>query len=145
MKTYWWSSKINHVYYVCTTCVLDVHYVRTTCVLRVYVELHNLNRSIQCCIFTIWSLLILLLPVASIRRKLLKTTITEERRVHTSSERCNFQHGSSTNQFNFKQIIQILHPIVIDYLSPHLYIVYMYAERIKRLITKNDLGNVTTN
>ena len=27
------------------------------------------------------------------------------------------------NQFNFKQIIQILQPIVIDYLSPHLYIV----------------------
>ena len=24
------------------------------------------------------------------------------------------------NQFNFKQIIQILQPIVIDYLSPHL-------------------------
>ena len=29
------------------------------------------------------------------------------------------------NQFNFKQIIQILQPIVIDYLSPHLYIVYI--------------------
>ena len=27
------------------------------------------------------------------------------------------------NLFNFKQIIQILQPIVIDYLSPHLYIV----------------------
>ena len=26
-------------------------------------------------------------------------------------------------EFNFKQIIQILQPIVIDYLSPHLYIV----------------------
>ena len=26
-------------------------------------------------------------------------------------------------QFNFTQIIQILQPIVIDYLSPHLYIV----------------------
>jgi len=25
--------------------------------------------------------------------------------------------------YNFKQIIQILQPIVIDYLSPHLYIV----------------------
>ena len=38
-----------------------------------------------------WSLLILLLSVASIRRKLLKTTNTEERSVHTNSERCNIQ------------------------------------------------------
>ena len=29
------------------------------------------------------------------------------------------------NQHNFKQIIQILQPIVIDYLSQHLYIVYI--------------------
>ena len=28
------------------------------------------------------------------------------------------------NQFNFKQIIQILQPIVIDYLSSHLYVDY---------------------
>ena len=37
------------------------------------------------------------------------------------------QHTTYTvkNQFNFKQIIQILQPIVIDYLSPHLYIVYI--------------------
>ena len=28
-----------------------------------------------------------------------------------------------SNIFNFKQIIQILHPMVIDYLSPNLYIV----------------------
>jgi len=34
-------------------------------------------------------LLILLLSVASIRRKLLKTTHTEERSVHTNSESCN--------------------------------------------------------
>ena len=33
------------------------------------------------------------------------------------------------NQFNFKQIIQILQPIVIDYISPHLYIVYIYLVR----------------
>ena len=39
-------------------------------------------------------LLILLLSVASIRRKLLKTSHTEERRVHTNSERCNIQLGS---------------------------------------------------
>ena len=36
-----------------------------------------------------WSLLILLLSVASRRRKLLKTTHTEERFVHTNSESCN--------------------------------------------------------
>ena len=41
-----------------------------------------------------WSLLILLLSVVSIRRKLLKTSHTEERRVHTNSERCNIQLGS---------------------------------------------------
>ena len=41
-----------------------------------------------------WSLLILLLSVASIRRKLLKTTNTEEHSVHTNSERCNIQLGS---------------------------------------------------
>ena len=40
------------------------------------------------------SLLILLLYVASIRRKLLKTTNTEERNVLTNSERCNIQLGS---------------------------------------------------
>ena len=40
------------------------------------------------------SILILLLSVASIRRKLLKTTHTEERSVHTNSERCNIQLGS---------------------------------------------------
>ena len=38
-----------------------------------------------------WSLLILLLSVASIRRKLLKATNTEERSVHTNSERCNIR------------------------------------------------------
>ena len=31
--------------------------------------------------------------------------------------------STQKNLFNFKQIIQILQPIVIDYLSPHLYIV----------------------
>ena len=41
-----------------------------------------------------WSLLILLLPVASIRKKLLKTTHDEERSVHTNSESCNIQLGS---------------------------------------------------
>ena len=41
-----------------------------------------------------WSLLILFLSVASIWRKLLKTTHTEERSVHTNSERCNIQLGS---------------------------------------------------
>ena len=36
-----------------------------------------------------WSLLIFILSVASIRRKLFKTTHTEERSVHTNSESCN--------------------------------------------------------
>ena len=38
-----------------------------------------------------WSLLILLLSVASVRRKLLKTTYTEERNVHTNWESCNIR------------------------------------------------------
>ena len=40
------------------------------------------------------SLLILLLSVASIRRKLLKKIHTEERSAHTNSESCNIQLGS---------------------------------------------------
>ena len=38
-----------------------------------------------------WSLLILLLSVASIRRKLFKTTHTEERSAHTNSESYNIR------------------------------------------------------
>ena len=38
-----------------------------------------------------WSLLILLLSVASIRRKLLKTSHTEERSAHTNWENCNIR------------------------------------------------------
>ena len=38
-----------------------------------------------------WSLLILLLFVASIRRKLLKATHTEERSVHINSDSCNIR------------------------------------------------------
>jgi len=41
-----------------------------------------------------WWLLILLLSVASIRRKLLKTTYTKERNVHTNWENCNIRLGS---------------------------------------------------
>ena len=41
-----------------------------------------------------WSLLIFLLSVASLRRKLLKTTNAEERSVHTNSESCNIWLGS---------------------------------------------------
>ena len=41
-----------------------------------------------------WSLLILLLSVASIRRKLLKTTYTKERTFYTNSESCNLQHST---------------------------------------------------
>jgi len=40
-----------------------------------------------------WLLLFLLLSVASIRRKLLKTAYTEERSVHTNSESCNIRLG----------------------------------------------------
>ena len=41
-----------------------------------------------------WSPLILLLSVASVRRKLLKRTYTEERNVHTNWESCNTWLGS---------------------------------------------------
>ena len=64
------------------------------------------------------SLLILLLSVASIV-KLLKTTHTEKRSVHKNSESCDIRLGSQRNQFNFKQIIQILQPEIIDYFSTH--------------------------
>jgi len=40
------------------------------------------------------SLLILLLSVVCIRRKLLKTTDTEEWSVHTNRENCNTQLGT---------------------------------------------------
>ena len=43
------------------------------------------------------------------RRKLLKTTHTEERSVHKNSESCEIQLGSQCNQFNSKQIIEILY------------------------------------
>ena len=39
--------------------------------------------------------------------------------VHTHSEICSIQLGSLTNQFNSKQVIQILQIIVIDYFSTH--------------------------
>ena len=47
-----------------------------------------------------WLLLILLLSVASIKKKLLKTNHTEERIIHSNSESCNFRLGSFKNQFN---------------------------------------------
>ena len=62
-----------------------------------------------------WSLLILLLSVASIWRKLLKTSHTEERIVHTN-------WGS----WKIKQIILILNPEVIDNFSMQLYIINIY-------------------
>ena len=65
----------------------------------------------------------LLLSVASKRRKLFETSYIEERSVHTNSESCNFQLGSLKNQFNSKQIIQILQPFIIYYFSTHSYIV----------------------
>ena len=42
----------------------------------------------------------LLLSVASKGRKLLKTTHTKERSVHTNSEICKIQLGSSNNKFD---------------------------------------------
>ena len=69
-----------------------------------------------------WSLLILLLSVASIRRKLLKTTHTKE---HTSiqiQKVATFNSDHKKKQFNFKQIIQILQPIIIDFFPTHLFI-----------------------
>ena len=47
-----------------------------------------------------WSLLILLLSVASIRRELLKTTYSEECSVHTNSESCNL-YDSNCKIINF--------------------------------------------
>ena len=60
-----------------------------------------------------------------IMRKLLKTTNTEELRVHTNSESCNIQLGSLNHQFNSKEIIQILLTLVIDYFSTHSQIVVL--------------------
>ena len=83
-----------------------------------------------------WSPLILLLSVASVRRKLLKTTYTEECNVHTNWESCNTWLGSYKNPFNFKQINQILQPTVIDYFSTHFCIVnisyFLFVMPLKR-------------
>jgi len=64
------------------------------------------------------------------KEKIVKTTHTKERSVHTNSESCKIQHGSQKNQFNSKQIIQILRPIILDNFSTHSYIV------IKKPISK---------
>ena len=65
-------------------------------------------------------LLILPLSVASMRRKMLKTTYTEEGSVTTiQSQKVAIY---VTRIVIFKQIIQILQPIVIDYYSTHSYI-----------------------
>ena len=72
-----------------------------------------------------WSLLILLLFVASIRRKLLKATHTEERSVHINSDSCNILRYSTIKKINLirKKIIQILQAKFID--NTHLYIVHI--------------------
>ena len=58
------------------------------------------------------------------KEKIDKNDSHEERSAHhTNSERCNIQLGSLTNQFNSKQIIQILQTIVIGYFSTHSYVV----------------------
>jgi len=53
---------------------------------------------------------------------LLKTTHAEERSVHSD---CEHSTQNVKNQFNSKQIIQILQTIVIDYFSTHAYIVHI--------------------
>ena len=63
------------------------------------------------------SLLILLLSVVSIRRKLLKTTYGEERSVHKIQKVVIYDSGRK----KINSIIQILQPVVIDYLSTHSY------------------------
>ena len=67
----------------------------------------------DCCYLTI-------LFFASVRRTLLKKTHTKERSHHANSENCNIQLGSyKKKQFNSKQIIEILQPIIIDNFSTH--------------------------
>ena len=73
----------------------------------------GLRRKISA--FDLYLSYFLLLCDVSISRKLLKTTHTEERSIHTNSENCNNQQGSPKNLFNSKQIIQILRPIIIDF------------------------------
>jgi len=71
--------------------------------------------------------LILLLSVAFIRRKLLKTTYTEELENATFiqiQEAAIYDSDHKKQQFNFQQIIQIIQPKVIDYFSTHSYIVF---------------------
>ena len=65
-------------------------------------------------------ILILLLSVASIRRKLFKTTYSEERSVH-EIQKVSIYDSDRKKKINFKEIIQILKPIVIDYFSTHSY------------------------
>ena len=69
------------------------------------------------------SLVILLLSVASISRKLLKTTHVEERSVQQIQKAATFNSDRKKNQFNSKQIIQILQTIIIDNFSTHSYII----------------------
>ena len=70
--------------------------------------------------YRLWSLLILLLLVASIRRKLLKTTLTEEQSVHTNSESCTLRRKKIYLIPN-KSYRYIFKYIIIDNFSTHLY------------------------
>ena len=67
-----------------------------------------------------WSQPILLLSVASIMRKLLKMTLTEERSKYKFGK---LQHTTwiVKNQFNIKQIIQILKPIWVIFRRIRIY------------------------
>ena len=94
-----------------------------------------------------WSLQILMLSVASIRRKLLKRTYTEEQSVHMKSESFYIRLESQKNPFNvlnFKHIIYILQSIVVYYFfntfinSWYLIIFFKFLLHMFALHTLND-------
>ena len=62
-----------------------------------------------------WSLLILLLSVASIRRKLFKTTHIEDVASIQIQKVAIFDSDRKKNQLNSKQVIKILQPITIHF------------------------------
>ena len=91
-----------------------------------------------------WSLPILL--VASIRRKLVKTTYTEKHSVHTNSVSCNlYDSYRKMINLNLKHLNQILQPKIIDYFSMNSYHihnifnVFFYTMHLKRLFSARSL------
>ena len=83
-----------------------------------------------------WLLLILLLSVAFIRRKLLKTTYNKEHSILTNSELK--QYSTRIVKKSFNSIIQIWQSLIIDYFSTHWYIVDIILYLFYILCTKND-------